>query len=220
MTAREAFVKEYEAILECTPAMTLSTMYAAFCRGYGYKDNDAERYRYIRDEAIQDSEKQPLALAIAILDKEPNEVGNYNIVSWGVTYDVDADDLIDQHMAARKLRLEGKLDKDELSPERTPNALDKQVKAAQDLIKTWSPEKKASVQLQGHDIYAPEWPQEGDLVRYDQGSTALAIRGKPHAGGWYGAQCMGGSTYFNKAYRPSQADIDTWNECAKWRRGA
>jgi hypothetical protein len=108
MSAREAFLKEYDAILESTPAMTLSTMYAAFCRGYSYKDDDAERYRYIRDEAIQDSEKQPLGLAIGILDKVENEAGNYNIISWGVTYDVDADAVIDQHMAARRKRLEEK----------------------------------------------------------------------------------------------------------------
>jgi len=80
------------------------------------------------------------------------------------------------------------------------------------------PTKKAAMQLQGLDIYAHVWPLEGDLVRYDYGSTALAICGKPHAGGWHGAQCMGGSIYFNKAYPPTPEDIVMWDECAKWRR--
>ncbi|CCP15836.1 hypothetical protein SMRA8_1770 [Stenotrophomonas maltophilia RA8] len=66
-------------------------------------------------------------------------------------------------------------------------------------------------------VSAEEWPREGDLVRYDAGSSALAIRLEPHAGGWHGYQCCGGYTFFTKAYRPSRADMDTWLDCAKYR---
>lgn len=66
-------------------------------------------------------------------------------------------------------------------------------------------------------VSAEEWPREGDLVRYDTGSSALAIRLGPHAGGWHGYQCCGGYTFFTKAYRPSRADMDTWLDCAKYR---
>ena len=62
-----------------------------------------------------------------------------------------------------------------------------------------------------------EWPREGDLVRYGDGSSALAIRLGPHAGGWHGYQCCGGYTFFTKAYMPSRADMDTWLDCAKYR---
>ncbi len=62
-----------------------------------------------------------------------------------------------------------------------------------------------------------EWPREGDLVRYGKGSSALAIRLGPHAGGWHGYQCCGGYTFFTKAHRPSRADMDTWLDCAKYR---
>lgn len=63
------------------------------------------------------------------------------------------------------------------------------------------------------------WPKKGDLVRYSHGSTALAILGDPHAGGWHGAQCMGGSTYFSDPMRPTIQDMFTWLNCAKWRDG-
>jgi hypothetical protein len=105
-----------------------------------------------------------------------------------------------------------------MTTERTPSTLAQQVKSARDLMLTWSPAKKENVRLEGHDIYAPKWPQEGDLVRYDHGSTALAICGKPHAGGWHGRQCMGGTTFFNKAHRPTPEDVQMWDDCAKWRR--
>ena len=62
-----------------------------------------------------------------------------------------------------------------------------------------------------------EWLREGDLVRYGEGSSALAIRLGPHAGGWHGYQCCGGYTFFTKAHRPSRADMDTWLDCAKYR---
>lgn len=72
--------------------------------------------------------------------------------------------------------------------------------------------------LPGHAAADTEgWPREGDLVRYGDGSSALAIRLGPHAGGWHGYQCCGGYTFFTKAYRPSRADMDTWLDCAKYR---
>jgi len=108
MTAREAFLAEYAAILEDTPAMTLSTMYMAFCRGYNTSNLDAERYRFAMDESIQDACVRPLGLAIAMLDKEQNEVGNFNITRWAVTYGEDADHLIDEAMVAWRKRVEEK----------------------------------------------------------------------------------------------------------------
>ncbi|WP_416056916.1 hypothetical protein [Stenotrophomonas maltophilia] len=71
--------------------------------------------------------------------------------------------------------------------------------------------------LPGDLAAAEDWPREGDLVRYGDGSSALAIRLGPHAGGWHGYQCCGGYTFFTKAYRPSRADMDTWLDCAKYR---
>lgn len=71
--------------------------------------------------------------------------------------------------------------------------------------------------LPGDPAATEDWPREGDLVRYGDGSSALAIRLGPHAGGWHGYQCCGGYTFFTKAYRPSRADMDTWLDCAKYR---
>lgn len=71
--------------------------------------------------------------------------------------------------------------------------------------------------LPGDPAATEDWPREGDLVRYGDGSSALAIRLEPHAGGWHGYQCCGGYTFFTKAYRPSRADMDTWLDCAKYR---
>lgn len=71
--------------------------------------------------------------------------------------------------------------------------------------------------LPGDPAATDAWPREGDLVRYGEGSSALAIRLEPHAGGWHGYQCCGGYTFFAKAYRPSRADMDTWLDCAKYR---
>lgn len=69
-----------------------------------------------------------------------------------------------------------------------------------------------------HDRSHDAWPREGDLVRYGDGSTALAILCEPHAGGWHGFQCMGGYTFFARVYPPSEADMRMWLECAKWRQ--
>ena len=64
----------------------------------------------------------------------------------------------------------------------------------------------------------PWTPQPGELVRYADGKTALALHGEPHAGGWHGAQCMGGTAFYTRAYQPTDADRATWVECAvKWR---
>lgn len=72
--------------------------------------------------------------------------------------------------------------------------------------------------LPGHAGAAVEaWPREGDLVRYGDGSSSLAIRLGPHAGGWHGYQCCGGYTFFTRARKPSRADMDTWLDCAKYR---
>jgi NTP pyrophosphatase (non-canonical NTP hydrolase) len=69
------------------------------------------------------------------------------------------------------------------------------------------------------DPDAPFSPRVGDLVRYCDGVTALALHGEPHAGGWHGEQCMGGHTFYSKVYRPTQADRWKWVECAiRWRR--
>jgi len=65
-----------------------------------------------------------------------------------------------------------------------------------------------------------EWPASGDLVRYGDGSTALAVLTSPHAGGWHGKQCMGGSTFVSRRlHRPSRKDMETWLECDKYRHG-
>lgn len=69
------------------------------------------------------------------------------------------------------------------------------------------------------DPTAPFSPRPGDLVRYGDGSTALALHGAPHAGGWHGQQCMGGYTFYSNVYRPSHADRMMWVECSiKWRK--
>lgn len=60
----------------------------------------------------------------------------------------------------------------------------------------------------------PQWPAPGDLVRYRGGSSALALHGEPHAGGWHGLQCMGGYTFYTHVARPSAEDRLTWAECA------
>lgn len=69
------------------------------------------------------------------------------------------------------------------------------------------------------DPDVPFSPKPGDLVRYGDGSTALALHGEPHAGGWHGHQCMGGYTFYSKVYQPTHADRLMWAECAvKWRK--
>lgn len=71
--------------------------------------------------------------------------------------------------------------------------------------------------LPGDPATIEDWPREGDLVRYGDGASALAIRLGPHADGWHGYQCCGGYTFFTTTYRPSRADMDTWLDCAKYR---
>ncbi len=69
------------------------------------------------------------------------------------------------------------------------------------------------------DSSSPWEPRQGDLVRYASGQTALVLHGTPHAGGWHGTQCMGGSIFYTSAREPSQKDRETWVECAvSWRK--
>lgn len=70
-----------------------------------------------------------------------------------------------------------------------------------------------------------DWPKRGDLVRYSGGPTALVRCLDPHAGGWHGNHCMGGSTFFSDApsygfypLKPSLEDYKTWFDSEKWRR--
>lgn len=63
------------------------------------------------------------------------------------------------------------------------------------------------------------WPKAGDLVRYAEGVTALALCGEPHAGGWHGTQCMGGGIYFSSPTKPDDKDRTTWARSAvRWRK--
>lgn len=64
------------------------------------------------------------------------------------------------------------------------------------------------------EVATGEWPRLGDLVRYGDGSTALALHGAPHAGGWHGVQCMGGHTFYTSVYRPTNEDREKWADCA------
>lgn len=69
------------------------------------------------------------------------------------------------------------------------------------------------------DPETPWSPVPGELIRYGDGSTALALHGETHAGGWHGQQCMGGYTFYTIVKRPSHADRVVWVECAiKWRK--
>lgn len=61
----------------------------------------------------------------------------------------------------------------------------------------------------------------GDIVRYNHGSTALAKLTSQHTGGWYGEQCMGGTTYVSANFHlclADKEDLHMWNKCA-WHRG-
>lgn len=85
--------------------------------------------------------------------------------------------------------------------------------AKQDQMAEWE------AMFEPRDLDGPFSPQPGDLVRYDDGSTALALHGDPHAGGWHGQHCMGAYTFYRNVYRPSHADRVMWVECAiKWRK--
>ena len=63
-------------------------------------EQDAARYRWLRNEALQDAKDKPFGIAIGILDKQANENGNFNIIGWSVTYEEDADSAIDAAMAS------------------------------------------------------------------------------------------------------------------------
>ncbi len=70
-----------------------------------------------------------------------------------------------------------------------------------------------------------DWtPAHGELVRYGNGSTALVLRGDPHAGGWHGTQCMGGTVFFHDGWdrsirKPTPEDRAMWVRCAMRYRG-
>lgn len=53
---------------------------------------------------------------------------------------------------------------------------------------------------------------EGTVVRYEGGSTALAMIRAPHAGGYHALQCMGGLTFVvhYKCIEPSYEDLLMW----------
>lgn len=65
----------------------------------------------------------------------------------------------------------------------------------------------------------------GDLIRYDDGETALMEVGlvQPGHGGavayYHGKQCMGGTVaaYHQACEAPSAKDLAKWDECSKWR---
>jgi hypothetical protein len=61
---------------------------------------DANRYCWLRDETIQDASAKPFAIAVAVLSKTKNEMGNLDIVEWAATWEEDADALIDAAMLA------------------------------------------------------------------------------------------------------------------------
>lgn len=58
----------------------------------------------------------------------------------------------------------------------------------------------------------------GKIVRYDSGETALMLLSRPHAGGWHGTQCMGGTTFAGgRFYEPTEKDFQVWRDCRPWR---
>jgi NTP pyrophosphatase (non-canonical NTP hydrolase) len=70
-----------------------------------------------------------------------------------------------------------------------------------------------SVRLSQDDL------KTGLLVRYGSGSTALMRLHKPHAGGWHGDQCMGGTTFSSGPfYSLGDDDRSMWDACARWRK--
>lgn len=65
------------------------------------------------------------------------------------------------------------------------------------------------------------WPQSGDLVRGGAGETNLMVLTNRHASGWHALHCMGGYTFVCPPFqRPSVADMRTWLDAKRWRKGA
>lgn len=68
--------------------------------------------------------------------------------------------------------------------------------------------------------------KEGDIVRYDEGSTALMkithISIKNGGARYYGTQCMGGNVgaYSYDVTHASELDLKEWKECSSWRQEA
>jgi hypothetical protein len=63
---------------------------------------DAARYRWLRDETVQDSLERPFGIAISILAPHRNEAGNFDIDGWAVTYEEDADAAIDAAIESQR----------------------------------------------------------------------------------------------------------------------
>lgn len=103
-----AFQEEYSALyLASLSPEVRDLLLQAFLLGYEANKVDAARYRFVVDEVIQDARgmgkdpgknNRPLGLAIACFDPFVNLAGNHNISSWAVSYDVDADRVVDEAM--------------------------------------------------------------------------------------------------------------------------
>jgi hypothetical protein len=56
----------------------------------------------------------------------------------------------------------------------------------------------------------------GDIVRYNDGPTALATLVSPHAGGWHAEHCLGGLLFVSEDYpNPMQTATEDDIEVAK-----
>jgi hypothetical protein len=103
-----AFQEEYSAsYLATLPPGVKEILLEAFLLGYEANKADAARYRFIRDEVIQDAQgmgaapsrdEYPMGIAIAILDPGVNLAGNHNIAGWAVAYEHSADFMVDAAM--------------------------------------------------------------------------------------------------------------------------
>lgn len=50
--------------------------------------------------------------------------------------------------------------------------------------------------------------KKGDIVKYDDGHTALARLETPHAGGWHASQCLGGSLFVSRFRHATPEEIE------------
>lgn len=72
--------------------------------------------------------------------------------------------------------------------------------------------RRPGTRLESHELIA------GKIVRYDSGSTALMRLISVHAGGWHGAQCMGGTVFAHGPFHElTEEDEAQWRDCARWR---
>ena len=99
MSALDAFNSRYsKEFRKSLDPSVLALMEDAFIAAWDMGSVDAQRWRFVVDEAIQDSLVAPVGIAVAMLSFELNSVGNRDIVGWGVTYECDAEDLVDRMM--------------------------------------------------------------------------------------------------------------------------